>query len=427
MIDMKDLRERPEIYKANNKKKNRDVKLVDKVLYLDKQWRKLKFREDDLRKERNSISEKINRAKKQKNEKLTKQLIQQAKEIPEKLHKLNKETKEIHKKLKEELYKIPTLMKEDVPIGGGDKDNVVRKVVGKHPKFTFPIKNHVELIEGLGIGDFNASAEVAGKGFYYLKNDLGLLNQALIQFTIDFMQKKGYTYIEPPLMVHRKVAEAAEDFEAFKTKIYKIEGENLYLIPTAEHAILGMMTGKTITEEKLPLKFFGYSMCFRKEIGSHGIDEKGLWRTHQFNKIEQFIFCHPKESWKYYDELKKNSEDIMKKLKLSYRIFESCAGDLGDWKAKGEDLEVWRPTTKSYGEVGSLSNCVDSQARGLNIKGINKKGERYVLHTLNNTAIATSRIMVAILENFQQKDGSIKIPKALVPYMNGKKKIEVKK
>jgi|TARA_Y100000310_G_scaffold262802_1_gene272611 seryl-tRNA synthetase len=427
MVDIKDLREHPEIYKANNKKKARDVNLIEDVLDLDKKWRKLKFKEDDLRSERNKISEKINKSKKEKNEKKAKELIKKAKEIPEKLNRLNNETKETYKKLKEELSKIPTLMEDNVPIGKSDKENVVRKIVGKPPKFNFPIKNHVELIEDLDIGDFDVSGEVSGKGFYYLKNDLGLLNQALIQFTINFMQKNGYTYIEPPLVVHKKIAEAAEDFEAFKTKIYKVEDEDLYLIPTAEHSILGMMIGKTTPEEKLPLKFFGYSMCFRREIGSHGIDEKGLWRTHQFNKIEQFIFCHPKDSWKYYDELKKNSEEIMKKLKLPYRIFESCTGDLGDWKAKGEDLEVWRPTTKSYGEVGSLSNCVDSQAIDLNIKGINKKGERYVLHTLNNTAVATSRIMVAILENFQQKDGSIKIPKVLWPYMNGKKKIEVKK
>ncbi|RLG15564.1 serine--tRNA ligase, partial [Candidatus Pacearchaeota archaeon] len=203
-----------------------------------------------------------------------------------------------------------------------------------------------------------------------------------------------------------------------------IEGEDLYLIPTAEDAILGMLSDQTIKEEELPMKFYGYSMCFRKEIGSHGINEKGLWRTHQFNKVEQFIFCSPKDSWKYYEELKKNSEEIMKMLNLSYRIVESCSGDLGDWKAKSEDIEVYRPTTKNYGEVMSLSNCTDYQARDLNIRGIDKKGKRYLLHTLNNTVLATSRIMVAIIENFQQKNGSIKIPKVLVPYMNGKKFIK---
>jgi seryl-tRNA synthetase len=233
-------------------------------------------------------------------------------------------------------------------------------------------------------------------------------------------------YIEPPLMVSKKVAMAKGDFTAFENALYKIENEDLYMIPTAEDALLGMLSNKTISEEKLPLKFFGYSMCFRKEIGSHGINEKGLWRTHQFNKVEQFIFCHPKNSWKYYDELRKNAEEIMKALGLPYRILEMCTADLGDWKARTEDIEVYRPTTKQYEEIGSLTNCTDYQARDLNIRGLNKKGERYILHTLNNTALATSRTMVAIIENNQQKDGSIKIPKALWKY-TGFKVIKPKK
>jgi seryl-tRNA synthetase len=279
----------------------------------------------------------------------------------------------------------------------------------------------------LDLGDFDASAKVAGNGFYYLKKDLALLNRALINFAIDIMNKKGYQYIEPPLMMSRRIAAAAGDLNAFENALYKIEGENLYLIPTSEHGILGMLSDKTISEDKLPLKFFGYSINFRKEVGSHGINEKGLWRTHQFNKVEQFIFCKPKDSWKYYDELRKNSEEIMKKLKLPYRIIEICTADLGDWKSRSHDIEVWRPTTKSYGEVASLSNCTDYQARDLNIRGLSKKGDRYILHTLNNTALATSRIMVAILENNQQKDGSIKIPSVLQKYMGGKKKISSSK
>jgi seryl-tRNA synthetase len=287
------------------------------------------------------------------------------------------------------------------------------------------VKNHTEIIEKLGIADFDASAKVAGNGFYYLKGDLALLNRALINFAIDFMEKKKYEYIEPPLMISKEVAAAAGDLDAFKDALYKIEGEGLYMIPTAEHAILGMLSGKTIAEEKLPLKFYGYSMCFRKEIGSHGINEKGLWRTHQFNKVEQFIFCHPKDSWKYYEELKKNSNEILKKLGMPYRWLECCTGDLADWKARSEDFEAYRPTTKDYGELGSLSNCTDYQARDLNIRGLSKKGERYVLHTLNNTALATSRVLVAIIENYQQKDGSVKIPTVLQKYMGGRRTIGV--
>lgn len=425
MIDLKDLRERPEIYKKNSKKRGKDEKVVDKVISLDEKWRKIKKQADDLRSERNSVSKEINQAKKQKKD--ASDLIKRAREIPEKLKSLELEEKKVFDSLKKELYEIPNLMPSGVPQGKSDEDNVVREVVGKKVEPKFKIKNHVELMEELNLGDFDASAKVAGAGFYYLKGDLALLNRALINFVTDFMVKKGYNYIEPPLMVNERVAAAAGDLAAFEDALYKIEGEDLYLIPTSEHAILGMVSDKTIHEKDLPLKLFGYSMCFRKEIGSHGINEKGLWRTHQFNKVEQFVFCKPEDSWKYYKELRKNSDEILKKLKIPYRWLECCTGDLGDWKAKSEDFEVWRPTTKSYEELGSLSNCTDYQARDLSIKGIDKKGERYILHTLNNTAIATSRAMVAILENYQQKDGSIKIPTVLQKYIGGKKKIGVRK
>ncbi|MGA2130022.1 MAG: serine--tRNA ligase [Candidatus Pacearchaeota archaeon] len=425
MIDLKDLRERPEIYRANMKKKGKDEKKVAHVISIDEKWRSVKPRADSLRSERNKISEQINQAKKQGKD--AKELIKRAREIPEKLKQLEEEEKETYEQLKKALYEIPNLMHKDVPVGKSEKDNPVTKTVGKPAKLKFSAKNHVELIEALDLGDFDASAKVAGNGFYYLKKDLALLNRALINFAIDIMNKKGYQYIEPPLMMSRRIAAAAGDLNAFENALYKIEGENLYLIPTSEHGILGMLSDKTISEDKLPLKFFGYSINFRKEVGSHGINEKGLWRTHQFNKVEQFIFCKPKDSWKYYDELRKNSEEIMKKLKLPYRIIEICTADLGDWKSRSHDIEVWRPTTKSYGEVASLSNCTDYQARDLNIRGLSKKGDRYILHTLNNTALATSRIMVAILENNQQKDGSIKIPSVLQKYMGGKKKISSSK
>ncbi|MBU1136315.1 MAG: serine--tRNA ligase [Nanoarchaeota archaeon] len=416
MIDINLIRENPELVKENIKKKFQDNKLslVDKVKELDKEWRELKQKADNLRHQRNKVSEEINQAKKQ--GKNAKDMIKKAKQIPEKIEKIEGEIEKLKKEVHRILSEIPQIMDKSVPIGKDSSENVVIKKVGITKKFNYPIKNHVELLEGLGIVDFDASAKTSGKGFYYHKNKLGILNQALIKFTIDFMLKKGYLYIEPPLMVKKEVCEAAEDFEAFKTKLYKIEGENLYLIPTAEHAILGMFAGKTIPENKLPLKLFGYSMCFRKEIGSHGINEKGLWRTHQFNKIEQFIFCKPEDSEKYYDELQKNAEEIYQALKIPYRIFECCSGDLSNWKVKSSDLEAYRPTTKEYGEVGSLSNCGDYQARDLNIKGINKKGERLVLHTLNNTALATSRAIVALIENNQQKDGSIKIPAVLWKY-----------
>ena len=424
MIDIKLIRENSDLVKENIKKKHQNEKLVfvDKVKKLDEGWRKLKYGEDGLRSERNKISEEINQAKKNKRD--AKDLIKKAKEIPGKIEKSQVKRKKLEKEINSVLSKIPNIIHKSVPFGKCDKDNKVIKKWGKIPKFNFPVKNHVELLEDLNVVDFDTSAKVSGKGFYYLKGDLALLNMALLNFVIDFMKKKNYMYVEPPLLVKKEICEAAEDFEAFESKLYKIQDENLYLIPSAEHSILGFLNGETIPEEKLPVKIFGYSMCFRKEIGSHGIHEKGLWRTHQFNKVEQFIFCKPENSWKYYEELRKNTEEIMKALNLPYRLFESCSGDLSDWKAKGEDVEVYRPTTKQYEEVMSLSNCTDCQARDLNIKGLNRKGERYVLHTLNNTALATSRIMVAIAENNQQKDGSIKIPKALWKYMGGKKVIK---
>ena len=421
MIDLKDLRERPGVYQKNMKRKGRDEKIVKEILGLDEEWRGVKLRSDKLRGNRNRVSKGINEAKK-KGENVS-GLLKQAKAIPGKIRKLEEKEKSVFESLQARLHDVPNLMHDKVPSGKDESENKVLKKVGKIGKFGFPVKNHVEVAEGLDIVDFDASAKVAGNGFYYLKKDLGMLNRALINFAIDFMEKKGYDYIEPPLMVSKEVAAAAGDLNAFKDALYKVDGADSYLIPTAEYGILGMLSGKTIKEEDLPLKFFGYSMCFRKEIGSHGINEKGLWRTHQFNKVEQFVFCKPSESWKFYEELKKNAEEIMKALKLPYRISEMCTGDLGDWKARSEDIEVWRPTTKAYEEVGSLSNCTDYQARDLNIRGVDKKGERYVLHTLNNTALATSRIMVAILENFQQKDGSVKIPTVLQKYMGGRKVI----
>ncbi len=424
MLDIRFVRDNRKLVENNLKKKFMEdrVPLVSKLIANYERSLKIKQELDSLRHRRNEISEEINKLQKEKRDFSHK--IKEVKEIPDKIKALEKEFEDLTKANRSLLMKVPNIMHKSVPIGKDASQNKVVKKWGNVPKFKFPIKNHVELAENLGIVDFDASAETSGSGFYYLKNELALLNQALLKFTVDYLLKKKYVYVEPPLMIRKKVAEAAEDFEAFQTKIYKVEGEDLYLIPTSEHAILGMLTNKTIPKEKLPLKVFSYSMCFRKEVGSHGINEKGLWRTHQFNKVEQFVFCMPEDSWKYYDELQRNSEELYKKLKIPYRIFECCSGDLGDWKAKSSDLEAYRPTTGKYEEVGSLSNCTDFQARDLNIKCVDKKGEKRVLHTLNNTAIATSRAMVVLLENCQQKDGSIKIPTVLQKYMGGLKKID---
>ena len=428
MIDIKLIRENPNLIKANIKKKfqNEKLKLVDEVKKLDNQWRNIKFKADRLRAERNKISKEINRLKKVKKDKEANELIKRAKIIPNKIKDIESKTKNLEKKIKNTLSQIPNIMHKSVPKGKDESKNKVIKKSGKIPKFKFKPKNHVELLENLKVVDFDASAKVSGTGFYYLKGELALLNQALIQFAIDFMKKKKYIYIETPLMLNEKTIYASMDKKAIEDSVYSIKGEDLNLIGTAEQSLLAMHLGKTIKESELPKKYFSYSICFRKEIGSHGINEKGLWRTHQFNKVEQFIFCKPENSEKLYKELQKNAEEILKKLQLPYRIIEFCSGDLSDWKHRSADLEVYRPTTKGYGEIISLSHCTNYQARKLNIKCVNKHGHRRILHTLNNTALATSRIMVALIENNQQKDGSIKIPKALWKY-TGFKEIKKKK
>ncbi|MBR9704984.1 serine--tRNA ligase [Candidatus Pacearchaeota archaeon] len=426
MLDIKKLRENPQIVKKTIKNKFQEKKLksVDELIKLDEKYRKLKFEVDNLRKQRNKISEDINKAKKDKNEKGAKDLIKKAKDIPQKIETKETAADELTKKINEILLILPNIMSEKTPLGKDETQNVELKKSKNIPKFNFPIKTHTELIDNLNIGDFDKSSIVSGKGFYYLKDELAILNQALIRFAIDFMRQRNYSYIETPLMLNEKSIFASMDKDAIEDSVYSIKDEDLHLIGTAEQSLLAMHSNDVLSEKDLPKKYFSYSMCFRKEIGAHGINEKGLWRTHQFNKVEQFIFCKPEDSETLYDELYKNSEDILIALELPYRIIEICSGDLADWKFRSADFEVYRPTIKEYGEVMSLSNCTDYQARKLNIKCIDKHGTRRVLHTLNDTALATSRILVAILENNQQKDGSIKIPKVLQKHTGFK---EIKK
>ena len=416
MIDIKLIRESPELVRENIRKKFQDEKivLVDKVKKLDDEWRKLKYGEDNLRSGRNKISNEINQAKKEK--KNFSSLIKKAKKIPSEIEKIQEKRKKLEAKIREIMLQIPNMIHKCVVIGKDENENVEIKKVGKIKKFNFDVKNHVELGEKLGVLDFDSSAKVSGKGFYYMKKELALLNQALVRFVIDFMKKKNYEYIETPLLLNGKSVYASMDKQAIEDSVYSIDGEDLNLIGTAEQSLLAMHSGDEISDSELPKKYFSYSMCFRKEIGAHGINEKGLWRTHQFNKIEQFVFCRPEHSEKIYNELLKNSEEILKLLELPYRVLDLCSGDLADWKYKSADLEVYRPTTKKYGEVVSLTNCTDYQARKLGIRCVDKNGVRRILHTLNDTALATSRILVAIMENNQQKDGSIKIPKVLWKY-----------
>ncbi|MAG24610.1 serine--tRNA ligase [Candidatus Pacearchaeota archaeon] len=427
MIDINLIRESPALVKENIKKKfqNEKLPLVDKIVKSDKEWRELKGKVDSLRHERNKISIEISKEKKAGNS--ATQLLKQAKQIPKKIQDLEAKSNSLQDEIKKAMLQMPNIISKETPKGKDESQNKVIKKVGKIPKFKFKIKNHVELLESLDLADFDSSAKVSGNGFYYIKKDIALLNQALIRFATDFMQSRGFDYIETPLMLNEKSIYASMDKEAFQESVYSVKDENLNLIGTAEQSLLAMHSNQTLSESQLPKKYFSYSMCFRKEIGSHGINEKGLWRTHQFNKVEQFIFCHPDDSEKLYDELLKNSEDILKALKLPYQVLEICSGDLADWKYRSADLEIYRPTTKAYEEVMSLSNCTDYQARKINAKFSDKQGNRQVLHTLNDTALATSRILVAIIENNQLSDGTIKIPSILQKYMNSQKTIPSKK
>ena len=426
MIDIKLIRENPALVKENIKKKfqNDRLPLVDEVIKLDSEWRKLRYKEDTLRSERNKISELINQAKKSHEEKRAKELIKKAKSIPEEIAQIQENRKVLEKKIRDIMYQIPNIIHNSVPIGKDGSQNVVRKVIGK-PKKIKNVKSHVELGEMLGVLDFDTSAEVSGKGFYYMKGDLALLNAALINYTRDYMVKQGFQYVETPLMIKKEILEGVYSHEEIDAMSYKIEGEDLYMIATSEHPLIGQFINKTLNAKDLPLKQTSYSMCFRREIGSHGIDEKGIFRTHQFNKQEMIVICEPSESYKWYDKMLKYSIDLFKELGIPIRVLESCSGDLANLKAKGCDIEAWSPRQEKYFEVTSLTNMEEAQARRLNIKIDNGK-ERYFAHTLNNTAIATSRALVAIMENFQQKDGSILIPKVLQKYMHGKKKISAK-
>ncbi|MGV8087176.1 MAG: serine--tRNA ligase [Candidatus Woesearchaeota archaeon] len=423
MIDIKLIRDNPSLVKDNIKRKCQDnkLKLVDEILEYDKEMKIIRSEAESLRHRRNKLSEEINVNKKEGKD--IKELLQEVKDIPEKIKKIEEKLSHIEDKILINLKQIPNIMSENVPIGKSDKENVEIKKGGIIKKFDFPIKNHIEILENLKLADWDASSKVSGTGFYYLKNELAILNQALIRFAIDFMINKKYEYIEPPLMLNEEAIFASMDKTAIEQSVYSIKDENLNLIGTSEQAVLAMHSNDTISESELPKKYFSYSMCFRKEIGAHGINEKGLWRTHQFNKVEQFVFCRPEDSEKLYDELMQNSEEILIALKIPYRIIEICSGDLADWKFRSADLEVWRPTLNEYGEVMSLSNCTEYQARKLNIRCVDKQGNKRVLHTLNDTALATSRIMVAIIENNQNSDGSIDVPEVLVQYMHGIKKI----
>jgi len=416
MLDIKIIRKNPQSVKKNLKKRgeNEKIKWIDDLLKKDKEALKIKKQVEDSRHKRNVISLKINALKKK--GKSAKKEILEAKSLPKKIESLEKKQDQLKKKAEYYLWHLPNIVHESVPIGKDESENKVIRKVGAKPKFNFSLKAHGELIEDLNVADFKVASKVSGSGFVYIKGELALLDLALQRFAIDFLLKKGFILIEPPLILRRDAYEGVVPLDQFKTMMYKIQEEDSYLIGTAEHPLTVLHSGELIKEENLPLKYIGVSPCFRKEIGSHGVDTRGLFRMHQFNKVEQYVFSKPKDSWKIFDQLLKNQEEMFQKLKILYRVIVACSGDTSFKDAKMCDLEAYFPREKMYKEITSCSNCTTYQSVRSNIKFIDKKGNKDYVHTLNATGMATSRAMRAIIENYQQKDGSIKIPSVLRKY-----------
>jgi len=424
MLDIKLIRDSPEIVRKNLEKRGDPdkLKLLDDLIQLDKEWRQLLTRVNELRHRRRIVTEEI--AKLKKEGKDTAQKLTEAKSIPKEIEKLEAQVEERREKVDSMLLRLPNLLHDSVPVGKDESANEIVRFVGKPPKFDFKPKNHLEIAENLGLIDADRAAKVAGHGFYYLKGALVLLDFAITAYAVDFMTKRGYQLMEPPFMMHKKPYMGATDLETFEDQLYKVEGEDLYLVATAEHPLAAFFMDEVIEQKDLPIKLVGFSTNFRKEVGAHGKYTKGLFRMHQFNKVEQFVFCMPEDSWRLHEELQKNAEDLYAGLELYARTVNVCTADIGNLAAKRYDVEVWM-ADGVFREIGSNSNCTDYQARRLNIRYREKEGMAPAgfVHTVNNTALATSRTMLAVLEQHQQKDGSVLIPKALRPYMGGIEKI----
>lgn len=418
MLDIELFRKTPEIVRENMKKRKESDAIVDDIIRADAEWRQALHKAEELKRLRNIATKEVAMAKKS------------GKDLPNKIaemRKINREIIEQEKIITEKknerdalLMRVPNLLHESVPYGKDENENQEVRKWGEPKQNNLP--PHGELLEMMGYANFKDAAKMAGTGFYYLMGDLALLDHALQRLAIDVLIENGFTLVYPPYMMNRKAYEGVTDLNDFESVMYKIEDEDLYLIATSEHPICAMFMDKVIDEKLLPIKLVGVSTCFRKEIGSHGVDTKGIFRVHQFNKIEQFIVCRPEESWEWHERLLANAEEIFQRLELPYRVVNTCTGDIGIVAAKKYDIEAWSPRQGRYVEVVSCSNCTDYQARRLNIKYGNYGGKKQLVHTLNSTAIATSRAIVALVEN-NYEDGVISIPKALRPYMNGRASI----
>jgi seryl-tRNA synthetase len=422
MLDIRFVRSSPDIVRADLEKRNDTEKLawVDDLLKKDVRSRELKIETDTLRQRRNTIAREINAMRKSGQE--ASLLMAEAAALPQKIREYDEERDEIAHAIRHYLMRLPNILDPGVPVGKDDTENVEIRRVGTVRTFDFELKNHGQLAADKGWADFERATKISGAGFYFLKGSLVLLDMALQRYAIDLLVRKGFTPIIPPYMINRPSYEGVTDLEDFEKVMYKIEGDDSYLIATSEHPLGAMHKDEIFEEKDLPLRLAGISPCFRREIGAHGLDTKGLFRVHQFTKVEQFVFCKPEDSWRIHDELLSNAEEVFQNLEIPYRVVNICTGDIGTVAAKKYDIEAWMPREKEYREVVSCSNCTSYQAVRLNIR-VRDKSEfesKQNVHTLNSTAIATSRVMRAILENYQYKDGSVEIPRVLRPYINDK-------
>lgn len=429
MLDIKLIRDNPDLVKTNLAKRGDPevTRMIEDLIVVDKEWRLYLTKLNDLRHRRKQVT--IEVAKLKKTGKDAYSEVEKAQEIDQQITQMEKQVGEQEQKTRNFLLRLPNLLDETVPLGKNSNDNVTVKTWGEIPKFSSPVKNHIDLALNLDQIDMERAGKVSGSRFFYLKNEVAMLDLALMSFAVEELSKKGYTPIIPPYLMKREAYEGVTALADFADVLYKIENEDLYLIATSEHPMAAMIMNETLKEADMPLKLGGISTCFRKEAGAHGKDTRGIFRTHQFNKIEQFIFCKPEDSAKLHEELLQNAEDLLQKIGLPYRVVNVCTGDIGTVAAKKYDIEAWMPAQNGYREVVSCSNCTDYQARRLGVRYREKEGAapKGFVHTLNSTAIATGRTIVALLENNQNEDGSVNIPKALQKYMGDREKIDRKR
>ena len=427
MLDIKFVRENPDLVKENIKKKFQDHKLglVDEVIDLDKKYRELQLSGDTLRMERNSLSKEIGNLMREGKKDEAENTKAKVNEINSKLESIEKDTDEYSAKIKEIMMRIPNIIHESVPIGKNDTENVEIQKYGEPFVPDYEIPYHTDIMEKLNGIDLDSARRVAGNGFYYLIGDIARLHSAVISYARDFMINKGFTYCVPPFMIRSDVVTGVMSFEEMDAMMYKIEGEDLYLIGTSEHSMIGKFKDQILKKSDLPYTLTSYSPCFRKEKGAHGIEERGVYRIHQFEKQEMIVICEPEDSYEWYDKMWSYTVELFRSLNVPVRTLECCSGDLADLKSKSVDVEAWSPRQKKYFEVGSCSNLTDAQSRRLGIRIKGEKGN-YLAHTLNNTVVAPPRMLIALIENNYNEDGSITIPEVLRPYMGGLEKIEKK-